>query len=124
MILRNGNSIETTVYHIFTHNDVYLHWNSISPNSWKVGTLKTLLLRAFVVCSNEQLLNKEIEHLQNVFHHTNGYQKAVIQNVISKVKEEQSAQSFKITESHQDDVSKSYLLSLPYKGKRGGKNTS
>ena len=91
LILRNGNSIETTVYHKFTDNDVYLQWNLISPNSWKVGTLKTLLLRAFVVCSNEQLLNKETEQLRNEFHHTNDYPKAVIQNVISKVKEEQSA---------------------------------
>ena len=121
LILRNCNSIETRVYRKFTHNDVYLHWNSISPNSCKVGILKTLLLRAFVICSNEQLLNKEIEHVRNVFHDTNGYPKAVIQNVLSKVKEEQSAQSVKITESHQDDVSKSYLLTLPYKGKRGEK---
>ena len=74
-----------------------------------------------MVCSNEQLLNKEIEHLQNVFRHTNGYPKAVIQNVISKVKEQQSAQSVKIKESHQDDFSNSYLLTLPYKGKRGEK---
>ena len=55
-ILRNGNSIETTVYRKFAHNDVYLHWDSFSPNSWKVGTLKTHLLRAFVVCSKEQFL--------------------------------------------------------------------
>ena len=121
LILRNGNSIETTVYHKFTHNDVCLHWNLFSPNSRKVRALKTLLLRAFVVCSNKQLLNKEIEHLRNIFHHTNGYPKAVIQNVISKVKEEQSVQSVKITKSHQDDVSKTYLLTLPYMGKRGGK---
>ena len=81
LILRNGSSIETTVHRNFTH-DVYLHWDSFSPNSWKVGTLKTLLLRAFVVGSNEQLLNREIEHLRNVFSHTNGYLKGVIQNVI------------------------------------------
>ena len=81
LILRNGSSIETTVHHNFTR-DVYLHWDSFSPNSWKVGTLKTLLLRAFVVGSNEQLLNREIEHLRNVFSHTNGYLKGVIQNVI------------------------------------------
>ena len=121
MVLRNSNSIETTVYRKFTHNDVYLHWNLFPPNRWNVGTLETLLLRAIVVCSNEQLLNKEIEHLRNVFHHTNGYPKAVIQNAISKVEEEQSVQSVKITESRQDDVSKSYLLTLPYMGKRGDK---
>ena len=33
LILRNGNSIETTVYRKFTHNDVYLHWDSFPPNS-------------------------------------------------------------------------------------------
>ena len=122
MILRNGSSIETTDHHKFTHNDVYLDWDSFSPNSWKVGTLKTLLLRAFVVCSNEQSLNRGIEHLRNVFHHTNGYPKAVIQNVISNVKEEQSTPLVNITGSHQDDVSKSYLLTPPYKGKRGEKH--
>ena len=121
LIIRNGGSIETTVYKKFTHNDVYLQWDSFSRNSWKVETLKTLLLKAFVVCSNEQLLNTKIEHLQNVFHHTNGYPKAVIQNVISKVKGEQSTLFVNIRGSHQDDVSKSYLLILPYEEKRGEK---
>ena len=73
-----------------------------------------LLLRAFVVCSNEQLLNREIEHLKCISQ-TNGYPKAVIQNVISKVKEKQSTPFVHITGSHRDDVSKSYLLTLPYK---------
>ena len=122
LILRNGSSIETTVDRKFAHSDVYIHSDSFSPNSWKVGTMKTLLLRAFAACSNEQLPNREIEHLWNVFHYTNGYPKAVIENVISKVKEEQSTPFVNITESHQDDVSKSYLLSLPYKGKRGEKH--
>ena len=81
--------------------------------------MKALLLRTFVVCSNKQLLNKEIEHLRNVFYYTNGYPKTLTQNIISKVKEEQSAPSANITESHQD--CKSYLLTLPYKGKRGEK---
>ena len=57
-----------------------------------------------MVCSNEQLLNRKMEHLRNVFHHTNGYPTAVIQNVISKVKEEQSASLVNITGSQQDDV--------------------
>ena len=52
------------------------------------------------VFSNEKLLNKKIEHLLDVFHHTSGYPKAVIQNVISKVKDEQSTPSVKIKESH------------------------
>ena len=77
-----------------------------------------------MVCPNEQLLHKEIEHLRNVFHHTNAYQ-LVIQNVISKFKEEfaPSAQSVTVTESHQDDTSKSYfLLTLTYKENREEKH--
>ena len=117
LILRNATPCRKLI-----HNDVYLHWNSFSPHSLKVGTLKTLLLRAFVVCSNEQQLNRKTEHLRNMLHHINAYPKAVVQNVISKVKKEQSASSVRITESHQDDVSKNYLLTLPYKGKRREKH--
>ena len=76
LILRNSNSIDTTFYHKLTYNDTYLHWGSFSPNSWKLGTLKTRLLRTFVVCFNEELLTKETEHSLNVFCHTYGYRKA------------------------------------------------
>ena len=41
--------------------------------------------------------------------------------IISEAKEEQSTPSVYVTESHQDDVCKSYLLILPYKGKSGEK---
>ena len=91
----------------FTINSQIKFIYTFSTNSWKIGTSKTLLLRAFVVCSNEQLLNREIKHPRNVFYHTNGYLKAVIQNVISKFKEKQSSLLVNITGSHQDDVSKS-----------------
>ena len=46
----------------------------------------------------------------------------VIQNVISKVEEEQSTPYVTITESHQDDICKSYSLTPHYKGKYGEKN--
>ena len=87
LILRNSSSIESTVYRKFTHNDVYLHWHSFSPNRWRIGTLKTLRLRVFVVCSNEELLNKEMEYFQNIFRQTYGFPKAVIQHANSNIKE-------------------------------------
>ena len=118
LILRNGRSIENTVYRKFTHDDVCLHWDSFSTNTWKLRTLKRLLLRAFVVYSNEQLLNKEIKHLWNVFHHTSGYPKVAIQNVTSKF-----APSVNITGSHQGDVSKGYLRTFHARGTEGEKNS-
>lgn len=89
LILRNSSSIETTFYRKLTDNDIYLRWGSFSSNGWKLGTLKTHLMRTFVVCFNEQLLTKETEHSLNVFHHTYGYRKAVVQNIVLKVNEEQ-----------------------------------
>ena len=35
LILTNDSYIETKVYRKLTHHDVYLHWNSLSPNSRK-----------------------------------------------------------------------------------------
>ena len=37
--------------------------------------MKTLLLKAFVVHFNKQLLDEEMEHLQIAFHHNYGYLK-------------------------------------------------
>ena len=99
LILRNSSFTETTVYRKLTYNDIYLRWDSFLSNNWKLVTLKTFLLRAFVICFNKQLLNKEIEHILNVFRHSDGYPKSVFQNVISKNKHEQSTPSVKITES-------------------------
>ena len=63
LILRNGNSFETTVHRKSTHNDIYLHWESFTPNTWKRGTLRTLVLRAHPICSTKDLLDQEINHL-------------------------------------------------------------
>ena len=75
LILRNGNSFETTVRHKSTHNEIYLHWESFAPNTWKRDTLTTLVLRAHVICSTKELLDQEINHYQHVFVTFNGYPK-------------------------------------------------
>ena len=68
LFIRDGEKLNTTVYRKDTHNDLYLHWNSFTPISWKRGTLKSLISRAYMVCSNETLLAKELKHLEYVFH--------------------------------------------------------
>ena len=54
----------TTFFRKDTQNDVYLNWESFSPISWKRGTLKSLISRAYI-SSNQSLLEKE---LKNAFH--------------------------------------------------------
>ena len=72
-LIRDHEKINTTFFRKDTQNDLYLNWESFSPISWKRGTLKSLITRAYVICSNESLLEKELERLKNAFHKKNGY---------------------------------------------------
>ena len=61
LFIRNETHLDTTVYWKDTHNDLYLHWDAFAPVSWKRRTLRTLVNRAYLVCSDKKLLNKELE---------------------------------------------------------------
>ena len=43
LLLNEGQNIITTVYRKVTNSDIYLNWNSFYPQSWKRGTLKSLV---------------------------------------------------------------------------------
>ena len=73
LVIRKDYEVEATVYRKSTNNDIYLHWKSFSPTTWKRGTLQTLVSRAFRVCSNDKHLENEIKHLKKVFRDINGY---------------------------------------------------
>ena len=64
---------------------MYLKWNSFAPTSWKRGTLKTLIDRAYLVCSSPELRKQEIQHLKQVLHEKNDYPKWVINQVVEQV---------------------------------------
>ena len=62
-----------TVCQKSTNNDMYLNWESFAPGEWKWGTLKTLTKRAYDVCSNQELLQKELNYIEKVFRANNNY---------------------------------------------------
>ena len=97
-----GNSFGTTVHRKSTHNDIYLHVESFAPNTWKRGTLRTLVLRAHAICSTKELLDQEINHLQHVFVTFNGYPKWVVLQVLNKVEIDLSTTSS--TKNQQPDT--------------------
>ena len=59
LLLREGQNIITTVYRKVTNSDIYLNWDSFCPHRWKRGTLKSLVQRAHLICSTEDLLKTE-----------------------------------------------------------------
>ena len=129
LICRNDNSIETTVYRKSTNNDIYLNWNAFAPDTWKRGTLKTLVERAYIVCSTEDFLDKELKYLEKVFHENNNYPKYVIKQILQQSYDEHKEQELDMTKTNLNlnDVvekknvheEKQHLLLVPYQGKKG-----
>ena len=43
-----------------------INWNSHAPIQWKQGTLKNLIQRSISICSDEKLLEDELNYLRNM----------------------------------------------------------
>ena len=104
---------------------MYLNWNSVVLNSWEKGSLKTLINRAYLICSSRELRKQEIQHLKQVFHKKNDYPKWVINQVVEQVEAKQRtvmhSNNLPMDDFEQPSANevKSHLLLLPYKGQKG-----
>ena len=84
---------------------------SFARNNCKWGTLKTLVTKAFDMCSTDEYLKEQLEHMHPVFHHRNTYPLWVISKVIDYAK--------KIPYANENDAScndKIFRLMLPCQG--------
>ena len=86
MLRRKDNKLACSVCRKSTNNDIYMNWHFFAPKTWKTGTLKSLIERAILVCSTEELLNEELKHLEKVSREKNHFPKWVIRNVMNEVK--------------------------------------
>ena len=135
VIKKPDGSFETDVHRKKTDTNVYIHWEAFAPVSWKTGTLKGLIRRAFVICSTKESRDKEISHLKWVFKEQNGYPSRIIHDCIQEVqrKMEQNrpdedgsgprSRSEHGTPGAGDtvEVEVKPLICLPFKGKEGDK---
>ena len=120
LTMKKNNTIETTVYRKQTHNDIYLHWQSFTQETWKRDTLKTLYFRAHTICSNKELLEKEVKHLKHVFITINGFPLWVVSQVINRVENGISTSQINQSIVNPEPLNvKQHKLILPYKGKNG-----
>ena len=69
----------------------YLHWNSFARRTWKRGTLRTILIRAFKICSSEELLQNELKQIEEEFININDYPKWVFDQVNEECKAPRNA---------------------------------
>ena len=127
LLCRNVRELTTTVYRKKTNNDIYLNWAAFVPVSWKRGTLRTLVQRAYLVCSTETYLKEELTHLEKVFIEKNNYPKNVIKQVFTQVKEERRNRNYNSNMKNSIEVpitlenknEKQHLLIIPYQGEKG-----
>ena len=125
MLCRKDNKFVCSVYKKSTNSDIFMNWHSFAPKTWKIGTLKSLIERAFLICSTEELLNEELKHLEKVFREKNHFPKWVIRNVMNDVKNKHQRSDIKNPISIDNNMpvekieQKRHLLILPYQGDRG-----
>ena len=83
--------------------------------SWKRGTLKTLVERAYRICSTPSLLGKQLTHIRTVFRYTNGYPNWIIKQVFKQV----NAKQRDPVPNRNVSNNKKHLLIIPYRGGKG-----
>lgn len=123
-------SFDTEVFRKKTDSSIYINWDAFACRSWKIGTLKGLFRRAFLVCSTEKSLEGEIKHLKYVFTTINGYPSRVVSDTLHEVKVKLTTidKSQPASEDDQsnpeendgEDLCTPYIC-LPYKGSSGDK---
>ncbi len=67
MITKTPTGLATNVYRKPTHSNKGLNWFSYCPNIYKINSIKTLLNRAYNICSNYFYLHQEFKYLEKYF---------------------------------------------------------
>ena len=104
LLMRNNGKLETTVFRKETNNNVYLHWRSFAPITWKKGTLRTLIRRAYALCSNDNLLQEELHHIEKCFTEINSYPKWLLKQTLDSFKTSSKEYNNKINSKNNNDM--------------------
>ena len=80
-ILPNG----TTLYRKQTHNGQYQHYSSYTPRSRKISWICALIHRAHKICSNDELLNLELNNIAS-FMSWNGFPRKLSRKLLTLFK--------------------------------------
>ena len=121
LIVHRPDKFDTAVFRKETNTNIYLHWSSFAPDSWKKGTLKVLVSRAFALSSTDYFLKMELDFLTETFVEINGYPKWLVYQTIKLEKEKRNAINItdQISEIQNDSQHKNFQLVVPYQGKKG-----
>ena len=120
----DDGTVQTTVYRKPTNNSIYIHWDAYAPQQWKVGTLFGIIRRAYVICSNDEELTKELQFITKVFTEINGYPRNLVTSILKNVKDKQNGTEEEIPTTEEDSNEESpdpkfLMIKVPYAGEKG-----
>ena len=112
LIIRHNDTLKTTVYRKKTHNGVYLHWKSFASPTWNRSKLRSIITRAYIICSTQKYLEAILIKIKHEF--------TQIEKCNEKCK---LSGSLNITTNNKRNISSditniTHMLVLPYKGDR------
>ena len=81
-IIKCGTKLETQVYRKQTNSGLLLHYHSHTDKRYKVSLVKTMLHRAYALCSTTEAFNLECNKLRSIFSRLD-YPRALIDSIIS-----------------------------------------
>jgi len=87
-VVRNkeDGTFYTRVYRKPTHTDRYIHFNSYHHPQVKTNVIRTMMQRGQRICSLSTDLQKEKQHLREVFTKKNGYPASFVDRALNKKK--------------------------------------
>ena len=113
----NEGRLQTKVYlyRKKTHTRQCMDYTSNQPEHVKVGTIKTLIRRAKILCSTEELLTDELDYIKKETMQLNGYPKKLITIAIketllsnSKSKNNQNLEALKLFIPYENRISEQH----------------
>lgn len=119
-IIRNNSSFQTSVYRKSSFSGLGMSYFSFCTNRFKNNGILTLLHRAYVVCSNFNLLHEEFQFLI-AFFNTNGYPINFIQSKIKYFLDKIYVNNSINNNSPSLDTLQPFYVSLPYFGHQSEK---
>ena len=67
VLTTDGETFTSPVFRKDTYTGLLLNYSAICPQRWKVGLIKCLIHRAYLMCSSWSGFTEEMEHLKNTF---------------------------------------------------------
>jgi hypothetical protein len=83
LVTQAEDKLSTSLYRKPTHTGLYMLWDSSQNRRYKLGLIKTLVIRIYRICSTKQIITNEL-NLLRVTLANNGYPPHIIKRGISE----------------------------------------